>query len=363
MKILITGGHYTPALAVIEELKGHEIVFVGRKYSIESDSTESPEYKEVKARGIRFIPLNTGKINRFFSLGSILDVLRIFKGLKQAQRIIKNENPDTVLCFGSYLAVPIAIQAWLNKIPVYTHEQTISPGLSNRFISIIAKKVFVSFDKSRRYFPNSKVILTGNPIRKSVVNYYADKSNIYTKRKVIFITGGSLGSHSINALIKIILKKLLERYFIIHQTGSVKEFTDYDNLISFKKKLPNNLKHNYLLREHFNEAQIGEIYTKADLLVSRAGANTIFEIIALQKPAILIPLPWSANKEQQKQAKFLNASGICEIFYQGQNPLKLITIIENVINNLSTYKNNFKKINYLHKKNAAKKIAKEVLDL
>jgi len=359
MKILITGGHYTPAIAVIDELKGQEIVFVGRKYSIESELTESPEYKEIRTKGIKFIPLHTGKINRFFSLGSFLNLLRIFTGLNQAKKIIYNEKPDIVLCFGSYIAVPIALQAWLNKIPVYTHEQTIYPGLSNRFISLIAKKVFISFDKSRRFFPNRKVILTGNPVRKSIESYIKGPSQKVSKN-TIFISGGSLGSHSINIIILRNLKKLLQKYYIIHQTGNVKEFDDYRKLLEFKRKLPNKLKKNYYVREHFNDSQIGEIYSKADILVSRAGANTIFELIALQKPAVLIPLPWSANKEQTRQALFLKENGVCEIFYQNQNPQKLNTIIDRIIDNISNYKNNYKNINYLYKKDAAKKIAKEI---
>src|SRR3990167_11399522 len=209
MKILITGGHYTPAMAVIDHLKNHEVVFVGRKYSIESELTESPEFKEINLKGIKFIPLQTGKINRFISMGMFLNLLRIFKGLKQAKKIIRNERPDIILCFGSYLAVPIAIQGWLNKIPVYTHEQTIYPGLSNRFISLIAKKVFISFDKSRRFFPRHKVILTGNPVRKTIEKNISSP-NIIRSKKTIFISGGSLGSHSINLIILKNLKKLLK---------------------------------------------------------------------------------------------------------------------------------------------------------
>lgn len=360
MKILITGGHYTTAMAVIDQLKNHEIVFVGRKYSIESELTESPEYKEINLKAIRFIPLQTGKINRFFSLGMFLNLIRIFKGLKQAKKIITNENPDVVLCFGSYLAVPIAIQGWLNKIPVFTHEQTISPGLSNRVISLFSKKVFISFDKSKRFFPKNKTILTGNPIRKSIENII-NKTNSNSRIKTIFVSGGSLGSHSINEIMLKNLKKLLERYIIIHQTGNVKEFDDYRKLLIFKRNLPLRLKKNYQICQHFNDSQIGTIYEKADILISRAGANTVFELIALKKPSILIPLPWSANKEQEKQAKFLKDNGICEIFYQNQNPTKISELTHKVINNLSFYQNNFKNINYLYKKNAAQTIAKEIL--
>ncbi|MFH1827476.1 MAG: UDP-N-acetylglucosamine--N-acetylmuramyl-(pentapeptide) pyrophosphoryl-undecaprenol N-acetylglucosamine transferase [bacterium] len=361
MKILITGGHYTPALAVIEELKGHEIIFVGRKYSLESELTESPEYKEVRAKGIKFISLHTGKLNRFISLGLIINIFRIFKGLKQSKEIIETEKPDLVLSFGSYLAVPIAYNAWLNKIPVFTHEQTLRPGLSNRIISLISKKVFISFDKTIRYFPRNKVILTGNPIRTVIHNSKSKKLHIKSKRKTIFITGGSLGSHSINEVTYKILKKLLLKYYVIHQTGSVKEFNDYDRLISFKRRLNRNLKKNYHLVQHFDESLMGEAYSKSDILVSRAGANTVFEIISLNKPVIFIPLPWSANKEQQKQAEFLKEVGVCEVFYQNKNPLKLYKLIEKVINDIPTYKQNFKKLNYLYKKNAAQKIASEIL--
>ncbi|MDP3974480.1 MAG: UDP-N-acetylglucosamine--N-acetylmuramyl-(pentapeptide) pyrophosphoryl-undecaprenol N-acetylglucosamine transferase [bacterium] len=360
MKILITGGHYTPAMAVIDHLKNHEIVFVGRKYSIESEQTESPEFKEINLKGIRFIPLQTGKINRFISLGMFLNLLRIFIGLKQAKKIVTNENPDVILCFGSYLAVPIAIHGWLNKVPVFTHEQTINPGLSNRVISLFSKKVFISFDKSKRFFPKKKILLTGNPIRKSIENII-NKTKYDSKIKTIFILGGSLGSHSINEIMLKNLKKLLEKYIIIHQTGNVKEFDDYRKSLIFKRNLPLRLKKNYQISQHFNDSQIGVIYEKADMLISRAGANTVFELIALKKPSILIPLPWSANKEQEKQAKFLKENGVCEIFYQNQNPEKIKDFTDKVINNLSLYKNNFKNINYLYKKNAAQTIAKEIL--
>lgn len=360
MKILITGGHYTPALAVIDCLKNHEIIFVGRKYSIETELTESPEYKEIIRKGIKFIPLETGKINRFFSLGMFLDLLRIFKGLKQAKKIINKEMPDIILCFGSYLAVPIAIQGWFNKIPVFTHEQTINPGLSNRVISLFAKKVFISFDKSRRFFPRNKVILTGNPLRGSIEKIL-NESNKNSKIKTIFVSGGSLGSHSINELMHKNLKVLLEKYIIIHQTGNVKEFDDYRKLLNLKRKMPLKLKKNYFINQHFNDSQIGLIYSKSDMLISRAGANTVFELIALKIPSVLIPLPWSANKEQEKQAKFLKENGVCEVFYQNQNPSKIKDFADKVINNLSFYKNNFKNISYLYKKNAAQTIAKEIL--
>lgn len=360
MKVLITGGHYTPAIAVIEELIGNEIVFVGRKYSIESELTESQEYKEIMSRGLKFISLHTGKINRFFSLGSILNIFRIFTGLNQAKKIIKEEKPDIVLCFGSYLAVPIAIYAWLNKIPVFTHEQTIYPGLSNRFISLIAKKVFISFEKSRRFFPHHKVVLTGNPVRQSIIKTNIKLVSKKPAKKTIFITGGSLGSHSINIIILENLKKLLQKYNVIHQTGNVKEFDDYRKLLEFKKKLSIRLKSNYFVREHFNNSQIGEIYSKTDLLISRAGANTIFELIALEIPAVLIPLPWSANKEQIRQALFLKENGVCEVFYQNQKPQKFNTIIDRAIDNISKYKHNYKNVKYLYKKDAAKKIAKEI---
>jgi len=394
MKILITGGHLTPALSLIDALekrfkKDLEIIFVGRKYALEQEKTQSLEYKEITKRRIKFIPLQTGRLTRILTIRTIRSLFRVPFGFWHGWQIVKNERPDLIFSFGGYLALPIVFWGFIFRIPIYTHEQTIHPGLSNRLIGILAKKVFIAFDEAKQYFSKNKTIVTGNPIRKSVLTYLrrprlrqegfglrpdevwptADEVGgqahkigcIKKDRPVIYITGGSLGSHSINEHIKKIIAKLLNYYVVIHQVGDTKEYKDYEYLIELKKKLPNELQNRYYVQKHFFEEEIGDIYSLADLVIGRAGANTFFELIALKKPAIFIPLPWAANCEQQKHAEMFKKFGVGEIFHQSDSSNHLLNLIGKMIERLDKYKKNFNSLKYLYKKNAAELIVKEII--
>lgn len=361
MRILVTGGHLTPALAIIDKLKDHEIIFVGRKYALEYEQTLSLEYKEITKRNIRFIDLATGRINRSVSLRDFLSILRIPLGFYRGFQIIMSEKPDRVLSFGSYLAAPVAFWAWLFRIPVFSHEQTIKPGLSNRFIALLSKKVFVSFEETLQYFPQQKTVLTGNPIRQSIFTIQEKPFAIEKNKPVLYVTGGSLGSHSINMHIKDMLPKLLKDFIVIHQTGDTKEYQDFEQLEKLRKQLPEALRGNYILRRHFFEEEVGYIYSLTDMVIGRAGANTFFELLALEKPTIFIPLPWSGHKEQQKQADIFKQNGVGEVFLQSEKSDRLLKLIAKTQNHLSKYKRNFKKLKFLYKKNASETIAKELL--
>ncbi len=360
MKILVTGGHVTPALAVIDELKGHEIVFVGRKYAVTGEISPSFEYQEVTKRGIKFTDLKAGRLTRLLSLQLIPNLFRIIKGKSSAKKILNQEKPGAVLSFGGYIAYPVAKSAANLGIPVYTHEQTINPGISNKLIGKFAKKVFVSFPETTVFFPKNKVIVTGNPLREAIFKTGKKLAEFEKSLPTIFISGGSLGSHSINRHIKNILPKLLEKYQVIHQTGSVKGEDDFENLSRFRESLPENLKRRYFLRQHFFEDEFGFIYSMADLVVGRSGANTFFELIAVEKPAVFIPLPWSSGKEQQKQAQIFAQAGAGEVFDQSEESETLKSKIDNVLGNLEQYKNSFKNLKQYQKDNAAKLIAHEV---
>lgn len=364
MKILITGGHPAPALAVIDKIKekkpGTEIVFVGRKYALDSEDTLSLEYKEIEARKIKFIALEAGRATRVISVKSIRSLIKVPLGFFQSWQILKIEKPDRILSFGGYMALPIAVIGYFFKIPVYTHEQTINPGLSNKIIGRFSKKVFVAFEEAAAYFKKNKTIVTGNPIRSSVFKTIKKPFTINKDRPVIYVTGGSLGSHSINLHIQSLLPRLLDKYTIIHQTGDTKEYVDYEQLLGYRRQLAEELKKNYLLRKHFLDDEIGYIFSLTDLVVSRAGANIYFELLALKKPAILIPLPWSANKEQQRHAELFKKAGLGEIFIQSQTSEDLYVLINNMINNLGNYKGRFNKLRSLYKKDASTLIIKEV---
>ena len=364
MKILITGGHLSPALAVIEaylkkKLSG-EIIFVGRKYINEFEKTFSLEYREVTKKNIRFIPLRAGRFTRVLSLRSLLNLIYIPIGFFEAWQIIRREKPDVILSFGSYLALPIAIIGFIYKIPIFTHEQTISPGLANRIIGFLAKKVFLAFPEAANFFDKNKVEIVGNPIRQIIFTVKKKTISIKKDRPVIYITGGSLGSHAINNHIKNILSQILKKYIVIHQTGDVKQYNDYEELLEIKKKLSPSLRSHYFLKKHFFEEEIGYIYSIADVVIARAGANTFFELLALEKPTIFIPLPWAANNEQYFQAKIFEKAKTGIIFNQKDSSQFLLQLINKIIKERKNYQKNFIHLKHLFNKNAAEYIVEKI---
>lgn len=359
MKILITGGHVTPALAVIEELKkrpGIQIIFVGRKYALDGENTLSFEYQEIVRRNIPFVDLRTGRINRFLSLETIEALLRIPFGFIHAISILRLKKPDLILSFGGYLALPIAFAGFFYHIPLYTHEQTIVPGLANRVISFFSKQIFISFKDTSSYFPAHKVVLTGNPLRNSIFEVRTQPFNISKTKPVLLVTGGSLGSHALNMLIKPILLTLLKKYIVVHQTGDTAEFNDYLVLQDFCRTLPKDLQRNYFLKKHISEDEIGFVFHLSDLVISRAGANTFFELVALEKPAVLIPLPISASGEQQKHADLFQKAGAGKVFSQEEGSEKLLSLIEAMVSSLKSYKKNSSTLRPLIHNEAAKTI-------
>ena len=364
MKILITGGHLAPALAIIEELKNDkpkvEIIFVGRKYALDSEKTTSLEYKEINKRGIRFIPLQAGRLTRIMSLRTMRSLLRIPLGFVNSFFIITDQRPNIILSFGGYLALPLVFWGYVFGIPIYTHEQTIKAGLANKLIGLFSKKVFVAFSESKKDFDLRKTVITGNPVRQSIYETNKKPFEINKDRPVIYITGGTLGSHSINDHIKKIIPELLSKYIVIHQTGETKEYHDYEDLLAIKNNLPANLASRYFLAKHFFEDEIGYIYSLADLVVGRSGANTFFELINLKIPAVFVPLPWASGKEQQFHAEVFAKNGTGEIFHQIEPSEKLLRIIDKMISNIDGYKANFQSLSHLYKKNASQFIIKEI---
>ncbi|OGK24833.1 hypothetical protein A3F58_00520 [Candidatus Roizmanbacteria bacterium RIFCSPHIGHO2_12_FULL_37_9b] len=369
MKILITGGHLGPALAIIAEIGNKApIIFVGRKYALEQEKTLSLEYKEIAKRNIPFYHLPAGRFTRLLNLMSIYNVLKIPLGFYQALAVLTKIKPDLILSFGGYIGLPVCSIGFLLRVPIFIHEQTMKPGLANRLTGFFAKKIFISFPESRKYFPRSKVIVSGNPVRKAVLTIHRKPFDIKTtsdvvkkNKPVIYFTGGSLGSHSVNAHLEKVLPQILKNYIVIHQTGRIRHYNDYQRLMEKRSKLPTELKKNYYLRDYFYENELGYVYGTSNLVVGRSGANTVFELIAWRIPSIFIPLPWSANQEQLKHAQLFQKAGVAEIFQQSDNSENLLRIIEKVSANLESYKNNFKNVKLLYKENAAEIIVQTIL--
>lgn len=364
MKLLITGGHLAPALALIEEIekskKQVDIIFVGRKYPIDKERTLSLEFKEISKRKLEFVSLEAGRLTRVIAFSSLIGILKIPLGFINAFLIINKHRPSHIMSFGGYLALPIVFWGYLFRIPVFTHEQTVKPGLANKLISIFSKKIFVSFEEVKNNFPAKKTYVSGNPVKPSIFIIRKKPFNIIKNQPVIYVTGGSLGSHSINMHIKKIIVSLLKDYIVIHQVGDTKEYHDYEDLLLLKNKLPKELKAKYFLEKHFFDDQIGYIYDISDLVVGRAGANTFFELLALHKPALFIPLPWSSGREQQHHAEIFTKAGCGEIFHQITPSEKLLRLINKMLDKIDYYKNNFNNLSKFYKKNVAKYLIEEI---
>ena len=363
MKILITGGHVTPALVIIDKLvkdAQNSLVFVGREYASDSSNSKSFEFHEINKRKVKFIHLEAGRLSRIFSLSTVKDLYKFPIGLYHAFRIIGNEKPDIILSFGGYIALPIVLAGYIFKISIYTHEQTIRPGLANKIIGLFARKIFVAFPQAAGYFEINKTIVTGNPIRESIFKIIKKPFTIQKTKPVIYITGGSLGSHSINIHIANILPELLKKYIVIQQTGDAAEYRDYEKILEKNKQLLQEQQKNFFPRKHFFEDEIGYIYNICDLVIGRSGANTFFEMIALKKPAIFIPLPWSANQEQQEHAKIFKEAQTGEIFDQKDTSENLSLLIDLVMANLGYYSDNFNKLNSYYEKFDANSIIQTI---
>ncbi len=357
MKIILIGGHLSPALSVLEALpKNTKVLFIGRKYAMEGDNALSLEYKTITSLKIPFVGLNTGRLQRKLTKYTLLSLLKIPFGIIKSFLILIRFRPDVVVGFGGYVSIPVIFCAFLLRIPVVIHEQTLGAGLANRLVSRFAKKICLSWDSSKEYFPQDKIVMTGNPIRKFPIfhnKFSLFKNNLPT----IYITGGSLGSHTINILIEGIISELLEKYNIIHQSGDTYEYRDFERMEEIRMNLPEKLRDNYILKKFIDPSQIGDLLNLSSLVISRSGMNTVTELIYFEKPALLIPLPFSQNNEQLKNAKFLEKIGLGIVLPQSKaNRKKLVKAIELMLNNRKKYKINQEEFRGLSGKNAAQNI-------
>lgn len=316
MKIAVIGGHISPALACIDALpQNTSVVFIGRKRALEGDKAGSLEEKVVTGRGIPFFPITTGRLQRKVTKHTVLSLLKLPIGVQQALSILKKTNPDVILSFGSYVSLPVIFAASIAHIPTVIHEQTLEAGLANKLAAKLAAKICISWESSRKFFPKEKTILTGNPIRKfPIPNFQFQISN--KDLPLIYITGGSLGSHAINVLVEGCIEKLLDTHVVFHQTGDAREFGDYERLEEKKKHLPENKQNRYTLKKFVSLDDVAFLFRSADLIVGRSGINTVSELLYFEKKALLIPLPFSQRNEQRKNAIFLQDNGIAKVVEQ-----------------------------------------------
>ena len=287
-RIVLTGGgtagHVTPNIALLPKLRelGYDVHYIGSYNGIEKTLIE--------ACGVPYYGISSGKLRRYFDLKNFSDPFKVLKGFSEASKLLKKLNPDVVFSKGGFVSVPVVIAASRRKIPVIIHESDMTPGLANKLSIPSAAKVCCNFPETISHLPKGKAVLTGSPIRKELLSGDRDKALAFTglsgTKPVLLIIGGSLGSVVVNEAVRSILPKLLKKFEIIHLCG--------------KGKLDQTLTamNGYVQYEYISD-ELKDLFALSDIVISRAGANSICEFLALRKPALLVPLSAAASRGDQ----------------------------------------------------------------
>lgn len=334
-KIIMTGGgsagHVTPNLALVPKLKefDYDIQYIGTKDGIERGIIEK--------ENIKYHVISSGKLRRYFDLKNFIDPFKVIKGIFDSISIMRKERPNIVFSKGGFVSVPVVMAAHFCHIPVIAHESDITPGLANKIAAPYCDKVCVTFPESIKNIKGNKAVLTGTPIRQELFKGSKAKGlaicGFRGEKPVVLIIGGSLGSKVINDEVREILKDLLNKYDVIHICG--------------KNNIDNNLLNlNGYKQFDYVSDELPHLMHAADIVISRAGANVIFELLALKKPNILIPL----SKKSSRGDQILNAASFEKAGYSiviEEETLKA-NILENKISEL--YKDRKK---YIDKMNSS----------
>jgi len=337
--VVITGGHITPALAVIQHIKKQyshiKISVIGRKHALEGSKVLSEEYNLLEKYSVPFYPIITGRLQRYFGFQAIGSMIKIPFGFLQSFFILLKLRPSVVLSFGGYVALPVSYAAKILGIPICTHEQGSVPGIANEWIAKIANVVCVTFEETKNAYKGKNVIVTGLPLRDEIVHPPTMPSfHIPNQEKpIIYITGGSTGAVSMNDIVFSIIPEIVKGYTVIHQVGRI----SIEAAKNVKKALPSSLQEEYIVSPYFDTPDVGWILKNCTLVVSRAGANTISEIAYYHKPNILIPIPWAGDKEQVKNASIMEKYSLSLVI--PQTDLTAQRLI-NALHDISSIKNN-----------------------
>ncbi len=287
-RIILTGGgtagHVTPNIALIPRLQeiGYDIQYIGSYTGIEKELIE--------ALNIPYHGISSGKLRRYFSLQNFTDPFRVLKGLGEAKRLVRELKPDVIFSKGGFVSVPVVLAGKQAKVPVIIHESDMTPGLANKLAIPSATRVCCNFPETLEHLPKEKSLLTGSPIRQELLsgNKIAamEMCGFSSDKPVILVIGGSLGAVAVNNTVRAALPKLLESFQVIHLCGKGK----MDETLANTK--------GYCQFEYIKD-ELRDLFALADLVISRAGANAICELLALRKPNLLIPLSANASRGDQ----------------------------------------------------------------
>jgi len=337
MKIVITGGHHTSALPVIKILQTDysdvEIVWFGHKYSAAGDKNPTLEYREITALGIPFYHIHAGK---FYKTYNLVRLAKIPFSLAQCFFLLIKIKPRLILSFGGYVSVPVVIAGYLLRIRSVIHEQTVVAGWANRVAAKFAGKILVSWERSKKYFPAHKTTLVGLPLRQAIYEVRTNNFVVDNNLPYVYVTTGKIGSHIMNSVVGECLADLLAFTNVVHQCGDNSVFNDFDYLTHIYARIGDSTG-KFFLRKFVFADEIGEAFTKASIVVSRSGAHTTAELVALAKPCILIPIPWTSHNEQYENALVLQDAGLGKILpEQGLTPKKLVEAIKQFLDLVKT---------------------------
>lgn len=368
MRIILTGGgtggHIFPLVAVARKLKN---------VSAEK-GLEAPEIfylgpddfgREIfEKEGIPFSPIIAGKIRRYFSFQNILDVFKFPVSLAQTFWKMFWIMPDVIFSKGGYGSVPVVLVAWVYRVPIMIHESDSVPGVANRKAARFAKLAGIAFSRAAKFLPDKKVALVGNPVREELFGGSAEeakKTFNLGPEKVLLVLGGSQGAQAINEIIIDAAPQLVQKYQVLHQCGkeNVRQVE-----AEVKIMLPPELLPKYHPFPFLDENRMKAAYAAADLIVSRAGAGSIFEIAGLGKPSILIPLPESAQDHQRENAYEFARAGACVVIeQQNLKPHLFLSQIDNILDNPEVYQKFSSAAKAFFVPDAARKIAEALLNL
>ena len=338
MKIVLTGGgsagHVTPNTALIPGLKekGFEIIYIGSRTGMEKDI--------IGSCGVVYHGISSGKLRRYFDLKNLTDIFHILKGTVEAYLLLKKIRPSVVFSKGGFVVVPVAYAAFLHKIPVVIHESDLTPGLATRLIMPIARDICVSFPETLNFVADTKGKLTGSPIRAEVFKGEKEKGfeicgfDGTAQKPVVLITGGGQGSQNINRRIYDILPRLLDDFNVIHLCG--------------RGNAEKGACEGYAPFEYVQD-EMPHLLAAADVAVSRAGANTIFELLALRKPNLLIPLGKNASRgDQILNAASFEKQGFSDVLHEEHITADLLLErIKNLYENREMYVEKMAQVDYV----------------
>lgn len=287
-RIILTGGgtagHVTPNIALLPRLKelGYDIHYIGSYTGIEKELIEQ--------FGIPYHGISSGKLRRYFSMQNFTDPFRVLKGFREANKLIKELKPNVIFSKGGFVSVPVVMTGKRRHVPTIIHESDMTPGLANKLSIPSATKVCCNFPETLEHLPKEKAVLTGSPIRQELLE--GDRAaalkfcGLTDDKPVILIIGGSLGSVAVNDAVRSVLPELLKEFHVIHLCGKGKMDPSLSSLKGY-------------VQFEYVQNQLKDLFALTDIVISRAGANAICELLALHKPNLLIPLSANASRGDQ----------------------------------------------------------------